>query len=83
MAEIIISDPASLKKQALSSQEDLLDLQYKIEAMLNMLLRTNLIYYPTSELYGYIRTISDLFDQAISLNKLIISETTKVAKVDA
>ena len=82
MAINMLSDSSSLKKLHISPQEELLHIHLRIEAMFHMLLRVDLIEYPIAELYEYLCVISDLFDQAVSLCKQILSDANECVKED-
>ena len=78
MANNMLTDDPCPNKLQISSQEDLLIMNHKIEALLRTLvLHADLDMYPSTQLHTYICVIHDLSEQAINLNEKIISDATK------
>ena len=83
MTSKIVPDPPCPKKLQISAQENLLQIHYKSRALLNtLLIQVNLSEYAAHDLYEYLRVVSDLSDQAISMLQQMMRSSYSVEEED-
>jgi hypothetical protein len=83
MASKMVPDPPCPKKLQISAQDDLLQIHYKARALLNtLLMQVNLSECAAQDLYEYLRVVSDLSDQAISILQQMIRRSYEMKEKD-
>lgn len=76
-----VSDYLLLIKYLVDSQESLLEYQMKVEAMVEMALKRDLIDYPTLKLHVYLRALGDSVGSAISFTEDLMRALNKITSL--
>ena len=78
MAQNIVSDYLKLINYLIHTQEILFEYHLKAEAMLEVLLDSNLHHCPKAVLYNYLWALSDIMVKAKNLNEPLLNGLIKL-----
>ncbi len=73
MSQNILTEYLVFLNHQIASQEILLEYHLKAEAMLKMVLNSNLPSYSVSTIYHYLWSLSDIITQAKTLNEVLLN----------